>query len=109
MERTDKGQAYLDDIYAAYPDLDASTAPAYAKTRINFSTGKEAAGINSSNTAIHHLNRMDANLNQATAGYTGSVEQFFGANPATVLAGARKGTRAIPDVDDLARGYCATK
>jgi hypothetical protein len=82
LERTDKGQAYLDDIYAAYPDLDASRAPAYAKTRINFSTGKEAAGINSSNTAIHHLNRMDANLNQATAGYTGSVEQFFGANPA---------------------------
>lgn len=82
LERTDKGQAYLDDISAAYPDLDASRAPAYAKTRINFSTGKEAAGINSSNAAIHHLNRMDANLNQATAGYTGSVEQFFGLNPA---------------------------
>jgi hypothetical protein len=27
---------------------------------------------------------------------------FFGANPATVLAGPRKGLRAIPDVDDLA-------
>jgi hypothetical protein len=28
---------------------------------------------------------------------------FFGANPATVMAGDRKGTRAIPDVDDLAK------
>ena len=28
---------------------------------------------------------------------------FFGANPATVMHGSRKGTRAIPEVDDLAR------
>jgi hypothetical protein len=28
---------------------------------------------------------------------------FFGANPATVMAGPRQGLRAIPDVDDLAR------
>jgi len=28
---------------------------------------------------------------------------FFGANPATVLDGPRKGTRAVPDVDDLAK------
>jgi hypothetical protein len=28
---------------------------------------------------------------------------FFGANPATVMAGSRKGLRAIPDCDDLAR------
>jgi hypothetical protein len=28
---------------------------------------------------------------------------FFGANPATVMAGPRQGLRAVPDVDDLAR------
>ncbi|HEY1376569.1 MAG TPA: DUF3500 domain-containing protein [Gemmataceae bacterium] len=28
---------------------------------------------------------------------------FFGANPATVMAGPRNGLRAVPDVDDLAR------
>jgi hypothetical protein len=82
LERTDKGQAYLDDIYAAYPDLDSSKAPAYAKLRANFSSGKEAAGINAANTSIHHLNLMSQNLDQATAGLTGSVEQFFGGNAA---------------------------
>src|SRR5262245_20169102 len=33
---------------------------------------------------------------------------FFGANPATVMDGPRKGTRAIPEVDDLARELFAS-
>jgi len=33
---------------------------------------------------------------------------FFGANPATVMDGARKGTRAIPEVDDFARELFAS-
>jgi hypothetical protein len=48
----------------------------------------------------HHLS-----LNYVIA--DGKVEAatpaFFGANPATVMAGPRQGLRAIPDVDDLAR------
>jgi hypothetical protein len=82
LERTDKGQAFLDDIYTAYPDLDTSKAPAYAKMRTNFSTGKEAQGINASNTVLHHLDRMNTNLDTATAGITGSMEQFIGTNEA---------------------------
>lgn len=33
---------------------------------------------------------------------------FFGANPATVMDGPRRGTRAIPEVDDLARELFAS-
>jgi hypothetical protein len=48
----------------------------------------------------HHLSLnfevMDGKVASATP-------CFFGSNPATVMAGPRKGLRATPDVDDLAR------
>lgn len=101
LERTEKGQAYLDDVYTAYPDLDATKAPTYAKLRQGFTSGPQSIGINASNTVLHHLNLMDKNLGKATAGYTGSVEQFFGANP----AGRQVADDAIAIANELGRLY----
>jgi hypothetical protein len=80
--RSEKALPLVTDLYTAYPDLDETKAISYAKLRTNFTSGKEAAGLNGINTSLHHINLMDQNLNKATAGYTGTVEQFFGANPA---------------------------
>lgn len=48
----------------------------------------------------HHLS-----LNFAVDGgkVVAATPAFFGANPATVMDGPRKGTRALPDADDLAK------
>src|SRR5262245_52965886 len=48
----------------------------------------------------HHLS---LNFTVENGQVASATPCFFGANPATVMAGERKGTRAIPDVDDLAR------
>lgn len=48
----------------------------------------------------HHLS---LNYLVADGKVDSATPAFFGANPATVLAGPRQGLRAIPDVDDLAR------
>jgi hypothetical protein len=48
----------------------------------------------------HHLS---LNYVVADGKTVSATPAFFGANPATVLAGPRQGLRAIPDVDDLAR------
>ncbi len=48
----------------------------------------------------HHLS---LNYLIEDAQVAAATPAFFGANPATVRAGARQGLRAIPDVDDLAR------
>jgi hypothetical protein len=48
----------------------------------------------------HHLS---LNYLIADGQVAAATPAFFGANPATVMAGPRQGLRAIPDVDDLAR------
>ena len=48
----------------------------------------------------HHLS---VNYTLEDGQVTAATPTFFGANPATVMAGLRQGTRAIPDCDDLAR------
>ncbi|MFO0807319.1 MAG: DUF3500 domain-containing protein [Gemmataceae bacterium] len=47
----------------------------------------------------HHLS---LNFTVENGQVTSATPCFFGANPATVLAGDRKGLRATPEVDDLA-------
>jgi hypothetical protein len=46
------------EVAQAYPDYDFSKAPAYLKTREEFTSGKIGTGINSYNTAIAHLGTM---------------------------------------------------
>lgn len=48
----------------------------------------------------HHLS---LNYSVENGQVASATPCFFGANPATVMVGDRKGTRAIPDVDDLAK------
>ncbi len=48
----------------------------------------------------HHLS---LNFTIEDGRVTSATPSFFGANPATVMAGPRQGTRAIAEVDDLAR------
>ena len=48
----------LEDVGSVYPDFDQSTAPARFKTRIGFTSGKEAQNIRSLNTATEHLNEF---------------------------------------------------
>lgn len=75
------GQSLLRDLRQYDPTWDESKAPAYFNMRKNFTSGKEATGINSANTAMHHMGNMWAHLESgATAGYTGSLEQFLGGN-----------------------------
>jgi len=74
------GQSLLRDIRQYDPDWDESKAPTYFDMRKKFTTGKEAQGINAANTAMHHLDLMWNNLNTATAGKVGQLEQFLGAN-----------------------------
>lgn len=76
------GQAILRDIrQATGGDWDETKAQSYAEMRKKFTTGKEAAAINSANTAMHHIENMWEHLEAgATAGWTGSIEQFFGGN-----------------------------
>lgn len=83
MQRTDKGMSLMSDVTQAYPDYDWSKAESYGKLRSDFTSGKEATGINQSNTALHHINLMQRALDRgATLGYTGGLEQFLGANDA---------------------------
>jgi hypothetical protein len=80
LERTEKGQAYLDDVYSAYPDLDASKAPAYAKLRQSFTNGKEAQELKAANTALEHLDLFDQHLKGAVVGKIGQGLQAVGMN-----------------------------
>jgi hypothetical protein len=48
----------------------------------------------------HHLS---LNFSMDGDQVVSSTPAFFGANPATVMAGARKGLRTLPESDDLAR------
>lgn len=81
LERTDKGQAYLQDLYAAFPDLDTSKAPAYMKMRTDFQTGKISNALNSGDTVMKHVGTMlDALDAGATAGLTGRAEAAVNSN-----------------------------
>lgn len=75
------GQGLLRDIRQVFPDWDETKGSSYADMRKNFTSGKESIALTSANTAMHHINNMWTHLEQgATAGYTGSLEQFIGAN-----------------------------
>ena len=76
------GQAILRDIrQATGGDWDESKGQSYSEARRKFTVGREAQAINSANTAMHHIENMWGHLDAgATLGWTGGVEQFFGAN-----------------------------
>lgn len=97
------GQGILRDLRQAYgSDWDESKGQSYAEARKKFTTGREAMAINSGNTAMHHIENMWEHLEAgATAGYTGSMEQFFGANE----AGRRLADDAKAVASELGRLY----
>lgn len=97
------GQSILRDIRQAMGgSWDESKGQAYAEMRKKFTTGKEAAAINSANTAMHHIENMWGHLEAgATAGWTGGLEQFVGANE----AGRRLRADAKAVASELGRLY----
>lgn len=55
LERTDKGQAFMDDIYAAYPDFKAYRGMEWPKVfQDYYGSGKIAAALVRANTAVEH-------------------------------------------------------
>lgn len=75
------GQGLLRDIRQYMGNWDETKAPAYADMRKNFTTGKESVALTSANTAMHHIGNMWNHLEEgATAGWSGSLEQFVGGN-----------------------------
>lgn len=97
------GQGILRDIRQAMGgSWDETKGQAYAEMRKKFTTGKEAGALNSANTAMHHLENMWDNLEAgATAGWTGSTEQFFGGNE----SGRRLSDAAKAVASELGRLY----
>jgi hypothetical protein len=83
MMRTKDGQALLQDIFQYDDMFDGSKAPSYFTMRKDFTSGKTATTINSSNTVLHHFNLMENALEAgATAGKTGQAEAGLGMNDA---------------------------
>lgn len=57
-----EGLAVMGLVNKVYPDYDASQFHNYQATRADFSKGKTGQAINSFNTALTHLGRMEDNL-----------------------------------------------
>ena len=55
------------EVNAHDPTYDETKYPTYAKTRTAFTTGKEGIGLNSFNTALKHLDRLETNLPDNTS------------------------------------------
>lgn len=59
LERTDKGQALLSDIYQTYPDFDASKGESWYKNRNEYmGSGPTAKAKINYNTALEHLKEL---------------------------------------------------
>lgn len=59
LERTDKGQAFMDDIYAAYPDFDAYKGMEWPKAYADaMAGGKVYQAKNNYNTALQHMDEI---------------------------------------------------
>src|SRR5579859_614821 len=97
------GQGILRDVRQAMGGAwDETKGQSYAEMRKKFTTGKEAAAINSANTAMHHIENMWSHLEAgATAGWTGGFEQFLGGNE----AGRRLSADAKAVASELGRLY----
>jgi hypothetical protein len=65
--RSKDGMALMADVTQAYPDYDASKFPAYSKMRQDMTSGKTGAAINSFNTALRHLDRLEKNIPDNTS------------------------------------------
>lgn len=65
--RSRDGLALMADVTQAYPDYDATKYPTYQKTRQAFTSGAEGKGINSFNTALQHLDRLESHLPDNTS------------------------------------------
>ncbi len=55
--RTKEGERLASLVAVAYPDFDEGKAPAWFSARKNFTSGKLGDGLNSSNTALEHMQR----------------------------------------------------
>lgn len=59
LERTDKGQAFMDDIYAAYPDFKAYKGMEWPKAYADaMANGKVYQAKNNYNTALQHMQEI---------------------------------------------------
>jgi hypothetical protein len=59
---TKEGMALRNAVTRAFPDYDQSQYPAYQKAREQFTSGQIGQGINSFNTALNHIGRMETHL-----------------------------------------------
>lgn len=60
--RSPQAQAILQAVNRAYPGYDAAQFPTYAATRRAFTSGTTGQAINSFNTALQHLNRLEQHI-----------------------------------------------
>lgn len=55
------------EVFANAPEYDETKYPTYAATRKAFTSGKEGIGINSFNTALHHLDSLESHIPDNTS------------------------------------------
>jgi hypothetical protein len=68
--RSAAAQQLLAAVNQAYPGYDATSFPTYKATREKFTSGPIGVAINSFNTAIEHLGRLEQNIPQENTGFS---------------------------------------
>jgi hypothetical protein len=111
--RTKAGQQLSAKVTQAYPasaehpGYDASRAPSYIGTRKDFTHGKTSQGINSFNTVLDHLGRMDDHLTDAgkhgSLGVPGKVQAGLNINAGPDIQAMR--ADLDPIATEMAKAY----
>ena len=80
-----KNPALLVAVTDAYPDFDSSKAASYAKTYVDFTSGKTSRALNAGATALRHLNELQT-LNTKASMIPGTPDHTAYQNKVDTLA-----------------------
>lgn len=115
LERTDKGQAFMDDIYSAYPDFKAYKGVEWPKAYNEYvGSGTTAKALVRANTAMEHaralLDETTANailnpLSQAHRDRENTLGLFSGEVGAAVKGGIMTEAEGKALLDTISGGY----